>query len=216
MMGYAKKSGSISHDYKYELNKAQTDKCKIYTATHEQDDNALFYQIMCQLHGEDFKTPTDKKLITDLSDIICIVDFEGIFDRNASFEKYADRQEKAKSMFYPQGIGLDLGGGYNFYLPFERSASMSRKCQLTFIRDDFYFPVRKRIMMNMELKSCQLSKLYAYNGLMLSSGTRVDNIEIDKPHRVIVIDNPEYVEKDIPVITVKDTTGEGSVLSYLA
>ena len=214
MMGYAQKSGSITHDYTYKLNKAQTDKCKIYTATHEQDDNALFYQIMCQLHGEDFKTPTNKKLITDLADIICIVDFEGIFDRNASFEKCADRQEKAKSMFYPQGLGLDLGGGYHYYYPFERSASMSRKCQLTFIRDDFYFPVRKRIMMDMELRSCQLSKLYAYNGLMLSSGTRVDNIEIDKPHRVIVIDNPEYVEKDIPVITVKDTTGEGSIRKY--
>ena len=112
MMGYAQKSGSITHDYKYELNKAQTDKCKIYTATHEQDDNALFYQIMCQLHGEDFKTPTDKKLITDLSDIICIVDFEGIFDRNASFEKYADRLFFAtdmvnKDMVFPLGTWLD-------------------------------------------------------------------------------------------------------------
>ena len=45
-----------------------------------------------------FKTPTDKKLITDLSDIICIIDFEGIFDRNSLSQKYADMQNKAKSM----------------------------------------------------------------------------------------------------------------------
>lgn len=118
-----------------------------------------------------------------------------IFDRNSSSQKYADMQNKAKSMFSEDGIGLDLGAGYYRYFPFERSASMSRKSQLTFIRDDFYYPVRRRIMMNMELETCQLSKLYAYNGLMLSSGKRVDNINIDKPHRVIVIDNPEYRNK---------------------
>lgn len=214
LMGYAENSGRTTFEYRYKLSKSQTDKCKIYTATHEQEDNALFFQIMCQLHGEDFKTPTDKKLITDLSDIICIVDFEGIFDRNSSSQKYADMQNKAKSMFSEDGIGLDLGAGYYRYYPFERSASMSRKSQLTFIRDDFYYPVRRRIMMDMELETCQLSKLYAYNGLMLSSGKRVDNIKIDKPHRVIVIDNPEYTLKDVPVITVKDTTGEGDVRKY--
>ena len=116
------------------------------------------------------------------------MDFEGVFDRNSSSPKSLELQSKAKSMFDGAGIGLDLGAGYHRYYAFERSASMSRKSQLTFIRDDFYYPVRRRIMMDMELGDCQLSKLYAYNGLMLSSGTRVDNIEIDKPHRVIVID----------------------------
>ena len=117
-------------------------------------------------------------------------------------------------MFAGRGIGLDLGAGYYRYYAFERSASMSRKSQITFIRDDYYYPVSKRIMMDMRLETCQLSKLYAYNGLMLSSGRRVDNIKIDNPHRVIVIDNPEYIVKDVPVITVKDTTGEGSVRKY--
>ncbi len=214
LMGYARGNSGITFEYNYKLTKSQTDKCKIYTATHEQDDNALFFQIMCQMHGEDFKTPTDKKLITDLSDIICIVDFEGIFDRNSSSQKIADMQSKAKSMFADRGIGLDLGAGYYRYFAFERSASMSRKSQITFIRDDFYYPISQRIMMDMRLEKCQLSKLYAYNGLMLSSGRRVDNIKIDKSHRVIVIDNPEYIVKDVPVITVKDTTGEGSVRKY--
>ena len=76
LMGYTENSGRTTFECRYKLSKPQTDKCKIYTATHEQEDNALFFQIMCQLHGENFKAPTDKKLITDLSDIICIVDFE--------------------------------------------------------------------------------------------------------------------------------------------
>ena len=56
----------------------------------------------------------------------------------------------------------------------------------------------------MKIGSCQLSKLYAYNGLMLSGGTRLDGIEIDKPHRVIVIDNEESSVWNVPVITVID------------
>lgn len=214
IMGYAEKNGRDTFEYRYKLSKSQTDKCKIFTVQHEQEDNALFFQIMCQLHGDDFQRPTDKNLITDLSSIICIVDFEGVFDRNSSSLKSLELQSKAKSMFDDAGIGLDLGAGYYRYYAFERSASMSRKSQLTFIRDDFYYPVRRRIMMDMELGDCQLSKLYAYNGLMLSSGQRVDNIEIDKPHRVIVIDNHEYIERDVPIITVQDTTGEGNVRKY--
>ncbi|OUQ24563.1 hypothetical protein B5E80_07085, partial [Flavonifractor sp. An135] len=93
-------------------------------------------------------------------------------------------------MFRPEGITLDFGGGPHRYVAFERSASMSRQSRLSFIRADLYEPIRQRIMLNMELRRCQLSKLYAYNGLMFSSGTRVDGIRIDKKHRVIVIDNP--------------------------
>lgn len=60
---------------------------------------------------------------------------------------------------------------------------------------------------------CQLSKLYAYNGLMLSGGTRIEGIDIDKPHRVIVVDNNE-IDASAKVISVEDTTGKGSVRKY--
>jgi hypothetical protein len=55
-----------------------------------------------------------------------------------------------------------------------------RKSRLSFIRADLYEPMRQRIRLNMELDRCQLSKLYTYNGLMFSSGTRVDGIRIEK------------------------------------
>ena len=61
---------------------------------------------------------------------------------------------------------------------------MSRKAQLSFVREDFYEPLRRRIVLDMKIGPCQLSKLYAYNDLMLSGGARIDGIEIDKPHRV--------------------------------
>ena len=66
----------------------------------------------------------------------------------------------------------------------------------------------------MKIGPCQLSKLYAYNGLMLSGGTRIDGIEIDRPHRVIVIDNEEAVVQNVPVITVEDDGSIGNVRKY--
>lgn len=117
-------------------------------------------------------------------------------------------------MFRPEGIVLDFGSGPHPYVAFERSGSMSRQAKLSFIRRDHYEPVRRRIMMDLHIDRCQLSKLYAYNGLMLSDGVRIDGIEIDRPHRVIVVDNPVFTESRLPVITVAGGEILGGVRRY--
>ena len=162
--------------YTFHLSAAETEKCKSLSAPHEQDDNALFYQIMCVLHGDAFTETPGGQLVTDLSDVIFYMDFSGIFDRSGARKKHLIRQEKAKALFRPEGVSLDFGSGPHRYLAFERSGSMSRQARLSFIREDFYDAVRRRIMMDMTIGDCQLSKLYAYNGLMLSSGIRSDGI----------------------------------------
>ena len=211
VMGYAKETAQGI--YLFHLNGAATEKCKTSTQV-EQDDNALFYQIMDELHGGNFALPTDGKVVTDLSEILFYMDFAGIFDRTGMQKKYLDRQKKAECMFRPEGITLDFGSGPHRYLAFERSASMSRRAMLSFIREDFYEPIRKRIMMDLTIGQCQLSKLYAYNGLMMSSGIRVDGIGIDLPHRVIVIDNPTFKNHNVKVITVEDDGSTGSMRKY--
>lgn len=143
---------------------------------------------MCVLQGDDFSEPDDDRLIVGLSDVIFYMDFSGIFDRSSTLPRQQIRQEKARDMFRPEGVCLDLGAGPRRYLAFERSGSMSRQSKLSFLREDVYQQVRRRIQMDMTIGDCQLSKLYAYNGLMLSSGARLDGIGIDKPHRVIVVD----------------------------
>ena len=117
-------------------------------------------------------------------------------------------------MFRSEGVCLDLGSGMHRYLAFERSGSMSRQNKLSFLREDVYEQVRRRIQMDMTIGDCQLSKLYAYNGLMLSSGTRLDGISIDEPHRVIVVDNPVVVTRDVPVITVEHDGIQNSTRKY--
>ena len=200
--------------YTFHLSAAETEKCKSLSAPYEQDDNALFYQIMCVLHGDAFTGRPGGQLVTDLSDIIFYMDFSGIFDRSGARKKHLIRQEKAKALFRPEGVSLDFGSGPHRYLAFERSGSMSRQARLSFIREDFYDAVRRRIMMDMTIGDCQLSKLYAYNGLMLSSGIRIDGIGIDQPHRVVVIDNPTRTERNVSVITVEDDGTQSSTRKY--
>ena len=200
--------------YSFDLSASATEKCRSRTATHEQDSNALFFQTMCVLRGDDYAKPGDGKLIPDLSDAIFYMDFAGVFDRNAANKKQRVRQEKARAMFRPEGVGLDFGSGLHRYVAFERSGSMSRQARLSFIRADIHDTVRQRIMLGMEIGQCQLSKLYAYNGLMLSTGTRIDGVDIDRPHRVIVVDNRTRTEHLVPVITVEDDGTKNTPRGY--
>lgn len=209
VLSYARKQ---DREYSFTLDTAETKKC--ISLAMEQDDNALFYQIMCVLHGDDFIIQKNHRVISDLSGIIFYMDFGGIFDHRTGRKKYLTRQKKAETMFRPEGITLDFGGGPHAYVAFERSGSMSRQAKLSFIRQDYYEPVRRRIMMDLHIDRCQLSKLYAYNGLMLSGGVRIDGIEIDRPHRVIVVDNPVYTESQLPVITVEGGEIQNGVRRY--
>ena len=209
-------SYAVSEDgqYIFHLSRTATEKCKIRAASHEQDSNALFFQIMCELLGNEYQERSDGQIISDLSDLILYMDFDRIFDRSGTRKNQLLRQQKAEAMFRPEGIGLDFGSGEQRYLAFERSNSMSHQARLSFIRADYYDAVRRRIMLDMEIGQCQLSKLYAYTGLMLSSGTRVDGIGIDRPHRVIVIDNPITTEHNVPVITVEDDGTQSNPRRY--
>ena len=200
--------------YSFDLSASATEKCKSRTAAHEQNSNALFFQAMCVLRGDSYTEPNDGTLIPDLSDAIFYMDFDRVFDRSAASKKQRVRQEKARAMFRPEGVGLDFGSGTHRYVAFERSGSMSRQARLSFIQADLYDTVRRRIMLGMDIDQCQLSKLYAYNGLMLSSGTRIDGVDIDRPHRVIVVENQTRTEHLVPVITVEDDGSEDTMRSY--
>ena len=205
VMSYAAEKDGV---YTFALNRSATEHCKVPGANHEQDSCAMFHQLMYQLHGKGWQERGEEK-VTALSDVLLYMDFAGIFDRRGTGRTQQARREKARDMFRSEGITLDFGSGPHRYVSFERSTSMSRQSRLSFIRADLYEPMRRRIMLGMELERCQLSKLYAYNGLLFSSGTRVDGVRIDKGHRVIVIDNPKKILRRVPVITLREGRDPG-------
>lgn len=209
ILSYAKEEGGA---VTIALNRDATRRC-VVSDRQEQEENALFFQIQCALHGDGF-TPTEEPgVVEDLSAVLCYVDFSGIFDRSPASPRVARLQALAEELFRPEGVTLDLGDGPRQYAAFERSNSMSRQGRLSFLRADLWETVRRRIMLDLELGQCQLSKLYAYNGLMLSTGTRVEGMEIDRPHRVIVVDN-HALQRSARVITVEDVGGTDSVRRY--
>ena len=186
--------------YSFLLSETETKKC-LLANEEAQEENALFYQIMCALHDGRFPEIRETRTVTELADVIFIMDLSGVFDRQGG-KKNAERQKKAESLFRPEGVTLNFGGGTYRYLAFERSGSMSRQARLTFLRSDLCDAVRRRIMLDMTVGRCQLSKLYAYNGLMLSGGTRIDGIDLAKKHRVVVVKNHSF-KKAAHVITVE-------------
>ena len=209
ILSYAKEEdGAVS----IALNRDAARRCQL-PGRQEQDENALFFQIQCALHGDGFAFSKESGVIEDLSTVLCYVDFSGIFDRSPASPRVARLQTLAEELFRPEGVTLDLGDGPRPYAAFERSNSMSRMGRLSFLRTDLWETVRRRIMLDLELGQCQLSKLYAYNGLMLSTGARVEGMEIDRPHRVIVVDN-HALQRSARVITVEDVGGTDSVRHY--
>ena len=176
-----------------------------------QDDCPIFYQAMLVL-GED---PNKVEWVSDkLRDVFVYIDFSGIFDRKVA-GRVLDYQKIAEYMFRPEGITLNFGKEDKRYIAFERSASMSRANQLSFIRADVYEPLRERMMIGMNIGKCQLSKLYAYNALLLTSGKRYkDSDTILNDKKIIVIKNPESVIEKIKTVTVNGDGSNNAVRKY--
>ena len=212
MLSYTKPTDQGT--YSFALTPAQTKSVIMGDGDTWQEDNAIFFQAMCILHGSEYEQPTEDALLSDLSDVLLYLDFKGIFDRDADNPKAALMQKKTEAMFSPEGITLNFGQGDARYLAFERSGSMSRSAVLSFVRADVYEELFRRMTVGMTLGVCQLSKLYAYNGLLFSSGTRIETDMLWEKDAIVVIDNPTAVYPDVDVITVEDTTGVGDVRSY--
>lgn len=212
MLSYAQPIGE--DQYTFSLTPAQTKEVIMGDGETWQEDNAIFFQAMCILRGEKYRQPTSDTLISDLADVILYLDFKGIFDRDADNPKAALMQKKTEAMFSPEGITLNFGQGDARYLAFERSGSMSRSATLSFVRADICEELSRRMTVGMTLGVCQLSKLYAYNGLLFSCGTRIETDMLWDKDAIVVIDNPTAVYPDVDVITVKDKTGIGDVRNY--
>ena len=205
-------SSAVKQDDGWRFHFDATDPSKEYLVElSEQDNCMMFYQALTVLYGsEDTSSPCDQ-----LSDVFVYIDFSGIFDRR-SVGRVAELQNKAEYLFRPEGIEIVLDERYpaRRYIAFERSASMSRHNVLSFVREDVYESLRGRMMLGMKIGNCQLSKLYAYNGLMFTGGRRVEIQNLLQEKRIVVIDNPKSIVKGADIITVEDDSTDSPVRKY--
>lgn len=208
MLRYAKETDD---GYVLQINSQNTRLCINGSAPQVQDDCALFYQMMLEMYGE--RASFRSIVSSALQYVLFFADFSGIFDRQAVRKQYADRQAAARDMFRPEGIVVDLGKGPMRYRAFERSGSMSRDSRLSFIRADLYDAVKKRIQLGMDIGVCQLSKLYAYNGLMLTSGKRIET-DIWDDMRIVVVPNTVSPVYEANIVTVEDDGTDNPVRKY--
>ncbi len=186
-----------------------TDPSKEYLVERTlQDDCPIFYQAMLALG----KNPDNDVISDALSDIFVYIDFSGIFDRKP-VGRVLEHQRIAEYMFRPEGI-MNFGKEDHVYIAFERSASMSRENRLAFVRADVYEPLRERMMLDMNIGDCQLSKLYAYNALLFTSGARYSNTSILSDKKIIVIKNPQSTIENVNVITVEDDGTDNPMRKY--
>lgn len=175
-----------------------------------QDDCPIFYQAMLVLD----KNPNAANIVSDkLRDVFVYIDFSGIFDRKA-VGRVLEYQQIAEYMFKPEGITLNFGKEDKRYVAFERSASMSRDSKLSFVRADVYDALRERMMLGMTIGKCQLSKLYAYNALLFTSGTRYYDESILSDKRIIVIKNPKTTIENVNTVTVEDDGSNNPMRKY--
>ena len=205
-------SSAVKQDDGWRFHFDATDPSKEYLVElSEQDNCMMFYQAMTVLYGsEEPSSPCDR-----LSDVFVYIDFSGIFDRKP-VGRIAELQKKAECLFRPEGIEIVLDERYpaRRYIAFERSASMSRHNVLSFVREDVYKLLRERMMLGMKIGNCQLSKLYAYNGLMFTGGRREEIQNLLQEKRIVVIDNPKSIVKDADIITVEDDGTDNPVRKY--
>ena len=200
--------------YRFRFSEESTKRITNFSDSIIQEDCPLFHQIACQLKEDNNYYDYLDHEGTQLLNVLIFVDFSGIYDHPSTQSKYNELQEKAKLMFSPEGLEFDFGYGYDRYIAFERSNSMSRNSQMSFIREDLYDSVHKRITLGMDIGMCQLSKLYAYNGLMLTSSYRTRNDSTWDSKRIVVIDNPTYTVKSKNVATVKGEEKTSSFRKY--
>ncbi len=170
-----------------------------------QDECALFDQLEFLL-----SVSYSKECLTDA---IVFMDFDGVFNKKRT-DKTAELQDEACDLFRPEGLKINLGNGWHRYRAFERSSSMSKDCVLSFIRADLYEPLLERIQLGMHIGMCKLAKLYAYNGLMFTSGERREHPSLLSDRHIVVIPNPTYTVRNASAITVRDDGTDLPVRTY--
>lgn len=168
----------------------------LYKNVNTYRESALLYQVRRVLDQ-----PFSPELFTQAFFFVDFLDFFKYKDnqRNALFEKLLCDGFDA----YWAGTEEVL-----HFVPFEKSQSQAKDCVISFIREDLFLPVRKRLDLDIGFRDYtfgkqdfafrlentipQLSKLYAYRGLYLSEAQRLEGVkELLDENRIVILQDEE-------------------------
>lgn len=152
--------------------------------------NAMFYQLETLIHSKD-ESEAGKIIFRDdiFHEVLLYLDFKRIFDEKN--KKRLARYDAICRDLFLHGIELELSDGhYHRFVPFIKSGSMSRASVISFIRNDYYEPLSTHLNFGLfnEEELYVLSKLFAYQGLYLSSGIRVPLEGLDECSVIVIKD----------------------------
>lgn len=170
---------------------------------HRVLENPLFYQVRLE-KNDIFENFDPGCLLFD----IFYVNFSDTFNsfNNGKLIQYFGEE------LIQNGLSITSSVGEVFhYNVFEKSGGMSRNSTISFVRDDregnyqnFKERLSKRIMVNIDIKNAIISKLDAYNGLMLTSGVRIPNLELNSKNVIVVNDIEKSILTDCVTAINKD------------
>lgn len=200
-----------------------------------RDMNSFFYQLNLTKYNKSIEECNNNQYESEIEEIdLVYVDFSECLKgksgkSNRNDNKNADSSDIVKEIF-DNGIYVKANGKYRHLVPFDKSASMSRKSIITFIdvtlKDIMDMRLTLGIFSDIEKKQKNsvfpLSKVYAYRGNYLSSGIRVeetlmtavkdDRFYLDEKSVVVIPDTvSKKREDDIVVYTELNDNDE---LSY--
>ena len=191
----------------------------IVMTEEQQLDNALFEQLSQVLSGSTLPNENTSERNKDiLKEALVYVDFGEVFRAitESGTTNESDYKNKSKKdlygksgleyrlqwLFDPEN-GMELtfdGNNPKIFVPFDKSSSMARNCQITFIDKNLKEKIEKRLLLDLDFTAIQVvpSKYYAYRGLYLSTGYR---IEPDK--KKFLLDQDSVIVVDDHSIPVK-------------
>lgn len=169
-------------------------RCSYLEKDNLQNDSSLFYQLLLEqnLIDEDedkafeaceriYKTALENSgIIEDLSKTIIYVSFGDLLT-TISKKKDTYKQKIISLLLEPKkGFYVDFKEGNEIhrvkFVSFLKSNSMSKKSVISFVDERYYQSLLKRILVGFNLKNKKLSltKFYAYTGLAMSGGIRLN------------------------------------------
>lgn len=166
--------------------------------------SALLYQLECVVQKSEDKWNADS-LIRSL----LFLDFHEIFTEKGGVQPVETAggytaKELARGqcpldvqlrMLFENGFTLNYGDEEITYVPFDKSGSMARQCRISFIDSRLKAEMDKRLLLGLDFTKTQaiLSKYYAYRGLYLSDGKRVNSLPLNQETVVILHDESHDV-----------------------